>query len=127
MKLKIDIPEDYCQEAKDAMADIIKELKNDSSVIKLDESALTLLGSVMNTYYTARRMTLAEGMVIRDKKGKASRPHPAVNIMNEASTKMIRLLLEFGMTPNRRQKAGKEPEEELSPLEMLAGGRLEKR
>lgn len=127
MKIKLQIPEEYCSEAKTAINDVLKELNKDNSVIKLDESAIALLGSVMNTYHTAQKMTLEEGIVVRDKKGNALRPHPAVKIMEEASTKIVRLLLEFGMTPARRQKAGKEPDEELSPLEMFAGGKIQKR
>lgn len=126
MKLNISIPEDYCQEAKDALTDMLAILNKDTTVSKIDEAALNLLGGYMNLYYTAEAVIRKEGAIRHKKNSAVCLIHPAVKVMNEAGQKMYRLMIEFGMTPRSRDKAGKESDETpLSPFEQFAGKKVE--
>lgn len=128
MKLKICIPINYCEAAKEAIADILRVLEKDALVGHIDETAINLLGASYDTFFKAKQLVDKDGMMIYDKKKNPMRANPSVKIMNDAATKIIRLLKEFNMTPLSRQKAGKEFEDKkLSPFEKFVGKKVESR
>jgi len=131
MKLNINIPDDYCDRAKKELAEVIEILNADPSVSKIDAPAVNLLGSYMNTYYKAQAIVEKEGMIIRTIGQSGSmirKAHPACKIAHDAGMKMYRLLVQFNMTPESRQKNGKEHgNEPQSPLELLLGNKVEMR
>ncbi len=128
MKLNVSIPEDYCEDAKVAIQDILTELEKDNVVCKVDESAINLLGGYINTYYTAKALVAKDGLVIKHKKTGIIRANPAVGIMHEAGSMMFRLMIKFGMTPESRDRSGREiTNDDLSPLEQFVGKKFETR
>jgi P27 family predicted phage terminase small subunit len=128
MKIDIKIPDNYCDKAKEELAQIVKTLNADPSVSTLDTPAVNLLGSFMDTYYKAQAIVEAEGMILRPVGSSPKRAHPACKIMHEAGMKMYRLMVQFNMTPDSRGKNGKEHNDEpLSPFEAMLGKPIEKR
>ena len=121
MRVTYSPPEDFSDDAKRYLADFVKELNKDNSLTKLDSGILSLLGNVYNTFTNAQKILLEAGPIIFSEEGAALRPHPAVKICHDSEIKLIKLLIEFGMTPLRRQKAGKDKpnKDDLSPIEKL--------
>jgi len=104
------------------MGDLVRQLNKENSITKLDTGALILLGDAYNKYFEAQDILLKEGYMVGKK------PHPALKICHESQTEVMKLLIEFELTPKRRKKAvmpvKKEP---VSPMEAFINGKREVR
>lgn len=106
MKLDIIIPEDYCEQAKKLFKKQITLLEADYTVEELDEAAIALLGSSINRYFKSEAIIAGE-----EKKPKKTGAYDrARRDCAESSRIMVRMLVELGLTPNSRKKAGRTPE-----------------
>ena len=121
MRLKLEIPESYHPEAKSSMAEIFRSLNKEGSIEKKDMAALNLLAYSYHVYFQSRDLLLKDGLMIEDKeqnlqpplpgmepqfitKLRASKPHPALKMCNDAQNQITRILIEFNLTPRSRKK-----------------------
>jgi P27 family predicted phage terminase small subunit len=119
MKLPFTIPEDYTYQTQQFLKKLLFNLRRDPAVSKLDEEAFALLGNVHNRFVEADEIVTKEGLIILDKHG-ASVTHPAVKIRHDEQVKLLKLMLEFGLTPKSRFKQGKKPKEkETNPIDLF--------
>jgi len=126
METTYKIPDEFCAEAKQYMADLLVLLGKEGIINNLDTAALTLLGDSYNKYLLSQEILLQEGIVVRGKNGEVLRAHPAVKICHDSEVFLTKLLLEFGLTPKRRQKTGRDkPKEDLSPIENFINSKRE--
>ena len=127
MKINVIIPDHYCEKAKQELGSIIAVLEDEPTVSTLDVPAINLLGSFMDTYYKAEAIVGQEGMILRPVGSSPKRSHPACKIMHDAGMKLYRLMVQFNMTPESRQKNGRSHDEEQSPLEKMFNTKIETR
>jgi P27 family predicted phage terminase small subunit len=121
MRLKFEIPESYHPEAKNSMGEIFKILVRNKGVEKRDFPALNLMAYSYHIYFQSRDLLLRDGIMIEDQqqtnqptlpgmepnfitKLRASKPHPALKLCNDAQNQIARLLVEFNLTPRSRKK-----------------------
>jgi len=121
MKLPFLIPESYHPQAKEYLIDILKQINKDKAIKKQDLTAFTLLGDYIHIYCQAREILLRDGIIMGDQpssmqasipgmeksfisKMRNLKPHPALKIAADAQNQIIRLLIEFNLTPRSRKK-----------------------
>jgi P27 family predicted phage terminase small subunit len=121
MKIKVKIPTEYCEKAKDEIASIIKELEKDVAIKKLDASAILALAGYINNFYRAEAASFKlDDLTIYNADGSVRQSHPVVAQMDNAARGRDKLLHYLGLTPFSRSKMGKELEEEPNPFEKFS-------
>jgi P27 family predicted phage terminase small subunit len=119
MKLDFQIPTDYSYPTQQFLKKLLANLKRDPAVNRLDEEAFNLLGNIHNKFTEADEIVTREGIIILDKHS-ASVTHPAVKVRHDEQVKLLKLMLEFGLTPKSRFKQGKKPKEkETNPIDLF--------
>jgi P27 family predicted phage terminase small subunit len=117
MRILYKVPEEFHSKAKKFMTDLVRQLNKDDLIIKLDTAALILLGDAYNKYFEAQDILLREGFMLKDKNDH-QKPHPALKICHESQVEVMKLLIEFGLTPKRRKKAVMpEKKQEMAPID----------
>jgi P27 family predicted phage terminase small subunit len=126
MRILYKVPEEFHPKAKKFMTDLVRQLNKDDLIIKLDTGALILLGNAYNKYFEAQDILLREGYMLNDKKGSV-KPHPALKICHESQVEVMKLLIEFGLTPKRRKKVVLVPKVDEAPIEKFINNHREVR
>lgn len=108
--ITINIPEEYTPQTQLFMGALMDAINNDETVRQPDAAALELLAYYHHNYILAKALLAEEGMVIRDKAGRAVKAHPAVKIAHDCEVKIFKTLKEFRLTPKSREKLPKTPE-----------------
>lgn len=113
---------EFDPETKKFIGNLLYLVNKEGVASKLDEAAFTLLADAYNKYITTQKILLKQGYIL---KGKA---HPASKLNHESQVELLKLLIEFGLTPKRRPKDPKPPKaQELSPIEQFINGKREVR
>ena len=96
-------PPDYIsKEAIKHWPIIVKMLKDAGVASDLDAMALCALCEAVTTWVQATTDVRKYGLITEGKYGPCA--NPAIKISNDASDRMMRILIEFGMTPSARSK-----------------------
>lgn len=116
MANKFIIPADIEQEAKDYMQDVMDMLESNGVIESVDTAALTMLSRNYSMFIKASKQLEKDGLTVVSDRGNLS-PHPAIKIANDAQTKAMKVMAEFGLTALARTKLPKlQAPEEDSPL-----------
>ena len=113
------IPEDIEQEAKDYMENVIEMLESNGVMETVDSAALTMLARNYSMFIKASKQLEEEGLTVTSDRGNIA-AHPAIKIANDAQTKAMKIMMEFGLTAKARTKLPKMETVESSPLEEFA-------
>lgn len=90
-------PKELHLKARKYMADLVKLLSSTNDVTKLDKGALILLGNTLHKYFSAQDILFSEGYILQ------GNIHPASKLVHEAEVEILKLLVEFNLTPKRRK------------------------
>jgi len=72
-----------------------------------DQHLLAILADHIETYVNANRSIKSNTLVISYNNGQTPGPNPMISIRNKATTYIIQLMNELGLTPRSRLTAGK--------------------
>ena len=103
MKNEFIIPADIEPEAQEYMAYVLEMLKESGIVEDVDCAALNMLARNYSTFIKASKIIEEEGMTVVSPRGLMN-PHPAIKIANDAQTKAMKVMAEFGLTARARTK-----------------------
>lgn len=103
---KFKIPSDIEEEAKDYITDVISMLKDSGVIEDVDTAALTMLARNYSTFIKASKQLEQDGLTVTSNRGNIS-AHPAIKIANDAQTKAMKVMEEFGLTAKARTKLPK--------------------
>ena len=113
---KYNIPSDIEPEAKAYMKNVIEMLESNGVMESVDSAALTMLARNYSMFIKASKQLEEEGLTVTSDRGNIA-AHPAIKIANDAQTKAMKIMLEFGLTAKARTKLPKLETAENSPLE----------
>lgn len=113
------IPEDIEQGAKDYMKNVIDMLESNGVMETVDTAALTMLARNYSIFIKASKQLEEEGLTVTSDRGNIT-AHPAIKIANDAQTKAMKIMTEFGLTAKARTKLPRMETAESSPLEAFA-------
>jgi len=127
MAKKFIVPAEYHDKTKVFLRQIVRTMP----IEEQDQSALFLLGDCFNTYILARELLLKDGFLLEPNadpvlpgmeltginKVRNIRPHPALRIATDSHNQLIKLLIEFNLTPKSRKKPEPVPLEDEAPIE----------
>lgn len=113
------IPDDIEQEAKDYIQNVIAMLESNGVMETVDSAALTMLARNYSIFIKASKQLEEEGLTVTSDRGNIA-AHPAIKIANDAQTKAMKVMTEFGLTAKARTKLPKMETAESSPLEEFA-------
>lgn len=104
-------------EAKEYIAEVIKELNKDNNLKKVDTAAIHMLAISYSQFIQASRQMSEEGATINNYRGDPVK-HPAVNIAKDALSQAMRIITEYGLTLKSRESmsATKSDDNTGSPL-----------
>ncbi|MBN2763744.1 MAG: P27 family phage terminase small subunit [Bacteroidales bacterium] len=117
-------PKELHNKARKYMADLVKLLSEAENVTKLDKGALILLGNALHKYFSAQDILFSEGYI------RQGEIHPASKLVHEAEVEILKLLVEFNLTPKRRRTSGikpPEPSEGMAPIDQFLNSQREVR
>ena len=106
MANKFVIPKDIEQEAKEYMEQVIEMLESNGLMEEVDSAALTMLGRNYSMFIKASKQVEKEGLTVLSDRGNIG-AHPAIKIANDAQTKAMKVMEEFGLTAKARTKLPK--------------------
>lgn len=92
-----------------------KELHGLGILTKIDLTALEMCCSAFSDWVYAQEQIKKHGMLIKSQSGFPMQS-PYLQIGNKAFEKMLKILIEFGMTPSSRSRVTVKPKEEKDPL-----------
>ena len=116
MTKKFSIPKDIEKEAKEYIEDVLDMLESNGVIENVDTAALTMLSRNYSMFIKASKQLEKDGLTVVSDRGNLS-PHPAIKIANDAQTKAMKVMAEFGLTALARTKLPKlKAPEEDSPL-----------
>lgn len=116
-----DCPPHLQGEARKEWVRITKELEALGVIANIDRAALAMYCAAWLDYLYASRMVDEEGEVITSEKG-GKYQNPWVGIRNTAMDRVLRIAVEFGMTPSSRSRIRVEtPSEEDKMASFLFG------
>lgn len=110
------MPEDIEVEAKEYIQNVIKMLESNGVMETVDSAALTMLARNYSMFIKASKQLEEEGLTVTSDRGNIA-AHPAIKIANDAQTKAMKIMTEFGLTAKARTKLPKLETAESSPLE----------
>lgn len=91
-------------------------LESNGVIESVDTAALTMLSRNYSMFIKASKQLEKDGLTVVSDRGNLS-PHPAIKIANDAQTKAMKVMAEFGLTALARTKLPKlQAPEEDSPL-----------
>ena len=103
---KFNIPSDIEDEAKKYMADVLEMLESNGVMEQVDTAALTMLARNYSTFIKASKQLEKDGLTVTSDRGNIA-AHPAIKIANDAQTKAMKVMAEFGLTAKARTKLPK--------------------
>lgn len=106
MALNFIIPEDIEQEAKEYIQNVIDMLESNGVIENVDTAALTMLARNYSIFLKASKQLEEEGLTVVSDRGNIS-AHPAIKIANDAQSKAMAVMAEFGLTAKARTKLPK--------------------
>lgn len=119
MNQKFIIPEDIEEAAKEYIQSVIDMLESNGVMETVDTAALTMLARNYSIFIKASKQLEEEGLTVTSDRGNLA-AHPAIKIANDAQTKAMKVMTEFGLTAKARTKLPKMETAESSPLEEFA-------
>lgn len=115
MAQKFKIPTDIESDAKEYMKNVLQKLEDNGILENVDSAALTMLARNYSMFIKATKQVEREGLTVKSDRQNIA-PHPAIKIANDAQSKAIKVMEEFGLTAKSRKKL-KIEKEESSPFE----------
>ena len=115
MAQKFKIPTDIESDAKEYMKTVLAKLEENGILENVDSAALTMLARNYSTVIRASKQLEKDGITYMSDRNNIQ-PHPAIKIANDAQSKAMKVMEEFGLTAKSRKKLKIEKEEE-SPFE----------
>jgi P27 family predicted phage terminase small subunit len=115
MAQKFKIPTDIESDAKEYMKTVLAKLEENGILENVDSAALTMLARNYSTFIRASKQLEKDGITYMSDRNNIQ-PHPAIKIANDAQSKAMKVMEEFGLTAKSRKKLKIEKEEE-SPFE----------
>ena len=121
--------------AKTEWRRIVPELEAAGLLSRVDRAALAVYCQTWAEYTEATKTLKKDGTIIEEPIQSASgaiighkkKPHPAVKLQRDASTRIRQFMSEFGFSPGSRSRIGSgqsgttEPDSPASPLEQIVG------
>ena len=86
----------------------------------MNKHTLAMLADQMDIYITAGMQLVGEDLVLITNGGKTAAPNPLISIRNKATTLIIQLMNELGLTPRSRLSTNKS--NDSSPIDDLLRG-----
>jgi P27 family predicted phage terminase small subunit len=120
MAKKFAVPADIESDAKEYMNNVLKKLEENGVLDSVDSAALTMLARNYSTFIKASKQLEKEGLTFTNSRGSIT-VHPAIKIANDAQTKAMKVMSEFGLTAKSRTKLNINREED-SPFEAFVRG-----
>lgn len=111
-------PPDWLEdEAKDYIAEVVKDLNRNNNLKKVDIGAIHMLAISYSQFIQASRQVSTEGATISNYRGDPIK-HPAVNISKDALAQAMRIITEYGLTLKSRESMAvtKKDDKTDSPL-----------
>lgn len=106
-------PPDYIsREALKHWPIIVTMLKDAGVASDMDAMALCALCEAVTTWVQATTEVRKHGLITEGKYGPCA--NPSIKISNDASDRMMRILIEFGMTPSARSKVSGKKKKEVN-------------
>lgn len=112
-------------EAKEYIAEVVKDLNKNKNLKEVDIAAIDMLATSYSRYIQARQILAVEGITVRNLKNEIVK-HPAVNIEKDALNQAMRIAAEYGLTLKSRESMTltKSDGNSISPLtEFIKGGK----
>lgn len=103
---KFNIPADIEEEAKKYITDVCDMLESNGVMESVDTAALTMLARNYSTFIKASKQLEKDGLTVVSDRGNIA-AHPAMKIANDAQTKAMKVMQEFGLTAKARTKLPK--------------------
>lgn len=103
---KFNIPSDIEDEAKKYITDVLDMLESNGVMEQVDTAALTMLARNYSTFIKASKQLEKDGLTVVSDRGNIA-AHPAIKIANDAQTKAMKVMAEFGLTAKARTKLPK--------------------
>lgn len=103
---KFNIPADIEDEAKKYITDVCDMLESNGVMENVDTAALTMLARNYSTFIKASKQLEKDGLTVVSDRGNIA-AHPAIKIANDAQTKAMKVMAEFGLTAKARTKLPK--------------------
>lgn len=116
MKEEFKIPRDIEPEAKKYITDVCNMLESSGVMENVDTAALTMLARNYSIFIKANKQLESDGLTVKSDRGNIT-AHPAIKIANDAQTKAMKVMTEFGLTAKARTKLPKLETVDDSPLE----------
>lgn len=104
--IEFNIPSDIEEEAKVYITDVCNMLEKNGVIENVDTAALTMLARNYSTFIKASKQLEEEGLTVISDRGNIA-AHPAIKIANDAQTKAMKVMVEFGLTAKARTKLPK--------------------
>ena len=120
MAQKFKIPTDIESDAKEYMKTVLAKLEENGILENVDSAALTMLARNYSTFIRASKQLEKDGITYMSDRNNIQ-PHPAIKIANDAQSKAMKVMEEFGLTAKSRKKL-KIEKEENSPFEEFVKG-----
>ena len=86
---------------------------------EIDGSALAAYAQSFATWMEAQELVNEKGILVKYGEAKMPRQNPALIIARDARKEMMRILVEFGMTPSSRSKIVVNPKKANTKMESL--------
>nr|DAY33812.1 MAG TPA: terminase small subunit [Caudoviricetes sp.] len=106
MNDKFKIPTDIEDEAKEYIKDVLTMLESNGVMEDVDTAALTMLARNYSVFIKASKQLEKDGLTVTSDRGNIA-AHPAIKIANDAQTKAMKVMVEFGLTAKARTKLPK--------------------
>lgn len=106
MNDKFKIPTDIEDEAKEYIKDVLTMLESNGVMEDVDTAALTMLARNYSVFIKASKQLEKDGLTVTSDRGNIA-AHPAIKIANDAQTKAMKVMAEFGLTAKARTKLPK--------------------
>lgn len=100
------IPSDIEEEAKKYITDVCDMLESNGVMENVDTAALIMLARNFSMFIKASKQLEKEGLTVHSDRGNIT-AHPAIKIANDAQTKAMKVMAEFGLTAKARTKLPK--------------------
>lgn len=118
MAQKFKIPSDIESDAKEYMKNVLAKLEENGILENVDSAALTMLARNYSTFIRASKQLEKDGITYMSDRHNIQ-PHPAIKIANDAQSKAMKVMEEFGLTAKSRKKLKIEKDED-SPFETFS-------
>lgn len=106
MNTKFTIPLDIEDEAKEYIQNVLDMLESNGVMEQVDTAALTMLARNYSVFIKASKQLEKDGLTVTSDRGNIA-AHPAIKIANDAQTKAMKVMTEFGLTAKARTKLPK--------------------